>query len=292
MKFGKKIFAVACIATLGTGIAFAAGCTPTGKTGEAYGLSHGGKYISRATVTLSADGKVTDASLVEVELPNSVTKKGTSTTSAADALSQTGVSGNNDYVIVETSAQATTNNVTTTTYTATAYYKTVKYGNVTMTFDATAKAYKIGDKTLVEYYYNNEPAAKAYYEAVLSNNISVVVGGQEKKDVMTNAELNKEVNGYWTKKDASGADYSRWLWNRDATINFVKANGVDGLASLTKSTNDEDKVDDGKGNKVTYFMSGNVSTGATWSDLYKATAPTTYYTYAQLLINAKNNVAK
>ena len=48
-----------------------AACGNTAKTGAAYGMTHGAGYISKATVTVDG-GKVTDATLVEVCLPDYV----------------------------------------------------------------------------------------------------------------------------------------------------------------------------------------------------------------------------
>ena len=258
-KVFKGIAILAATAALGTGVAFAAGCNPTeadnGVKGEAYSLTHGSeRFVGYATITVK-DNKVVDATLTEVSLPSQI--------SDSDG----------------------------------AKYVEVSYGEVTITLDG--EAYKVEDKTLTEYYFGNEVNCKAYYEAAIGGKISA-----KKADgtvvSLTSTELSKETNGYWTRmKDENGEykdhleegtdPYSRWKWNRDATIAYVKANGVEGLKSLTKTYEgtDRDGVD------VNMWEDANgISTGATWNDLYKATAPTNYTTYAQLLLNAYDVATK
>lgn len=250
-KFVKVILGTLAVCTMA---AFAACQTeqepnvPVVKTGTAYSLVHGGSYVGKATVT-TTDGEITDATLNEICLPTQVKAGGNV---AADDQ----VNG---------------------------YYKTVKYGEVTLTYDADASAYMVGEQTLVEYL---QDAAKceAYFEAVAAGNVAVVVNGAEDKTVMTNAALNKDENGYWTNtKDKEGNSYSRWKVNRDATVTYVLEHGVEGLNNLTQA----DAVEDAYGANAKYWIDSNgVSTGATWSDMYKAEAPANYLTYSQLLITA------
>ena len=293
----KGIAILAAIATVGAGASFAVGCggnnsdvggvkEPEAKevVGVAYGIVHGGKYVGRASITAKGD-KVTDATLGEICLPDHVTAdKKTSEVSKDDAKSKLTATGD-DYIIIEsestTAATATT--PAKTTYTATAYYKTVKFSNVTMAFDATAKTYKIGDKTASAYLLADSVAAAAYYNSVLSGSVFVKVGEENKNDVMTENALSKDKNDYWTRKDKNNEDYSRWKMNRDATVNYVKEHGVANLLTLKQAAT---ATPDAKEDKnVTYWMDGDISTGATWSDLNKANV-TTYVTYAQLLKNA------
>lgn len=258
-KLTKTLIALGCVATLSAGVCALAACGDSEKTGEAYGLSHGAGYVSYASVTVKGD-KVTAATLTEVCFPTQVTAPATV--------------AEDDKVTVEVTSHGTTSEQS--------YYKTISYGSVTMTYDATAKSYKVGDKTIVEYF-QTEANCKAYYEAVINNNISVKIGTEEKKDIMTKAALSKEENGYW--KNASGSALTPvegktfWMLNRDATVNYVVENGVEGLASLTRATADD---------VHSVWMAGTVSTGATWNDLYAATAPSNYLTYAQLLTKAYN----
>lgn len=221
---------------------------PVVKTGTAYSLVHGAGYVGKATVT-TTDGKITGATLNEMCFPTQV--KAAETVADDDKVN--------------------------------GYYKTVKYGSVTLTYDAEAEAYTVGGQTFVEYL-QTEANCQAYFEAVAAGNVAVVVNGAEDKAVMTNAALNKDVNGYWTNtKDKDGNAYSRWKVNRDATVNYVKEHGVEGLKNLTQA----EAVEDSYGANAKYWKDSNgVSTGATWSDMYKAEAPTNYKTYAQLFIAA------
>lgn len=235
---------------------------PVVKTGTAYGLVHGGSYVGKATIT-KTDDKVTDATLEEMCLPTQV--KATAEVAEDDRVDVTTGEGE--------SAK--------TTY----YYKTVKYDNVTMTYDAQNNSYMVGDQKLADYL-RTEANCKAYFEAAAANNLSVMVGGKEDKTIMTNDALNKDKNGYWTKQDKNNKSYSRWKVNRDATVNYVKQHGLDALKNMTQA----EAVEDAYGAQAKYWQDANgVSTGATWSDMYKATAPENYYTYVMLLNKAAEN---
>lgn len=266
-KIFKTLAVCAVAGTLCAGVAAISGCNNSTK-GEAYGLVHSAGYVGYATVTVSGD-KVKDATLTEVCFPTQVKKDGGD------------------------------------------YYASVTYGDVTMTYDAEAKTYKVGTQTLKEYF-KSEANCKAYYEAV--------IGGKVKADgadgIMTKAALCKDDNGYWTRgKDANGNwgrvnnpsteetyvnnQYSRWKQNRDATIKYVKEHGVDNLLKLTqpKETNAEGKevnkpngTDVTEGSQVTYWMDGEISTGATWTDFNSVKDGT--ISYAQLIVNAYNAATK
>lgn len=154
------------------------------------------------------------------------------------------------------------------------YYKKVSYGSVTLIYDATVKGYKVGE-TAFKTYLESEANCKAYYEAVKNNAISVTVGTETKKDVMTYKTLSKEENGYWSPEGKLG-----WKGNRDATVKYVKDHGVKNLRNLEK--NADTKV----------WMDGSISTGATWSDLNPSDKKgKVYYTYAELILKA-NEAAK
>lgn len=259
-KFAKVLLGTLAVCTMA--VSFAA-CRPddnteepeepVAKTGTTYGLVHGAGYVGKATVT-TTDGEITGATLEEVCFPTQV--------KAGDTVAEEDKVGD--------------------------YYKTVKYGGVTLVYDAEADggkgAYTVGEQTFVEYL-QTEANCRAYFEAVVEDNVAVVVGGAESKTVMTNAALNKDENGYWTNtKDKEGNSYSRWKVNRDATINYVSEHGVEGLKNLVKS---EEGVEDAYGVNAKYWKDSNgVSTGATWSDMFKDEAPENYFTYAQLLISA------
>lgn len=272
-KLSKVVVGITMAAAVAATAGVIAGCGSSDKTGEAYGLTHGAGYVGYSKIVLNGD-KVKDLVLTEVCLPTEV--KATDTVAEADKV------GN--------------------------YYKTVSYASVTLTYDET-DGYKTADGTkFVEYLNASEANCKAYYEAVTSNAIKVTVGGQEKTDIMNYSTLSKEENNYWGRKLVDGAwvkntenpDYSRWKLNRDATVNYVKTNGVAHLKNLTKPT--EIDPDTGKtvtngtdvkeGTGVTYWMDGTISTGATWNDLNPTDKKgKTYFSYAELILKA-NEAAK
>lgn len=244
-KIMKKIFktlAVCAVAgTLCAGVAAVAGCN-NGTTGEAYGLVHGAGYVGYATVTVSGD-KVTDATLTEVCFPTQVTADA----NVADA----------DKVTVGEGDKAKS------------YYKTVSYGEVTMTYDA-ADGYKVGN-TVIKEYLKDAAKAEAYYKAVMKGEVTVTIGTEKKTGVMTKAALSKDENGYWSTNLGTKLG---WKANRDATVKYVKDHGVDNLLKLTQ-------------NKDTgMWMDGDISTGATWNDLNSVKEGS--LSYAQLIVNAYN----
>lgn len=239
-------------ATLAAGASALAGCTPKAadKTGEAYGLVHGAGYVGYSQITTNGD-TVKELTLTEVCLPTEV--KAGDDVAEADKVRDGGTEDNPTY-----------------------YYKKVSYGSVTLIYDATAKGYKVGE-TAFKTYLESEANCKAYYEAVKNNAISVTVGAESKKDVMTYNTLSKEENGYWVQ----GEKYKLgWKGNRDATVKYVKDHGVKNLSNLEK--NADTKV----------WMDGTVSTGATWNDLNPSDKKgKVYYTYAELILKA-NEAAK
>ena len=225
-----------------------AGCSKGGNgTGEAYAATHQGGYVGYAKVVLDGD-KITEVKLVEVCLPTQV--KAAADVPAADKV------GTN--------------------------YKTVSYDKVTLTYDAASNGYKTADGTLFTTYLQSSKNAKAYYEAVLGNKITVTVGGEAKTGVMTNDALNKEKNGYWTTGGGSKVEgETKWLGNRDATVKYVMDNGVSKLKELTKITEEGDN----KG----FWTDGTVVTGATWNDLNPSDKEGKIYsTYAELILDAYN----
>ena len=266
-KIAKISVGIALAAAFATTAGALAGCNnASGKngTGEAYGVTHSSadvaRFVGYAKVTYQND-KITDLVLTEVDCPSQI--KATESVPEADRVAVAGTSS--------------------TSY----YYKTVSYGSVTLTFDAALGDYKVGD-TDFKTYLQSEANCKVYYEAAINNQIKVKIGDEQKGDIMTKAALSKEENGYWTTEDKDGQNYSRWKMNRDATVKYVKENGVDKLLSLTKSTTEVNDLKEDK--KVKPWTDGTVITGATWSDLNPTPAPTTYVSYAQLIVNAANAV--
>ena len=250
---------VACVGAIGAGLAATAACSKSVK-GEAYGLVHGAGYVGYATVTIDKvdqeKGMVKNVTLTEYCFPTQVPK--TAKTDEAPAT----------------------------------YYEEVKYGEVTMTYDADAATYMVGTQTIKEYFAT--PAnCKAYVEAVNAGKVSVTVNGTADYSVMTKAALCKDYNGYWTRQDADGKDYSRWAWNRDNTVNYVKKNGVAALMGTTHDKSDKDPFNP-EGNNVNYWQDATgVSTGATWNDLndLAKAANGGYYSYSMLIATAWTNAA-
>lgn len=159
------------------------------------------------------------------------------------------------------------------------YYSEVTYGNVTMTYDAEAKTYKVGDLILKEYF-KEEANCKTYVDAVKEGKVAVTVDGAKKYDVMTWSKLCKDANGYWGT--ANSSQKLNWKGNRDAMVKYVMDNGVSKLLTLVKATEGD--------NKGYWVDSSSVSTGATWTDMN--TVKEGSISYAQLIVNAFNKVAK
>lgn len=253
-KLFKSLLVVACVGAIGAGVAAMAACGGATYTGEAYSLTHGtNRFIGYSSITIDKDGNVKKLTLTEVDLP-------------------TQVKGSDESVYVE-----------------------VKYDDVTMKYNAEEKAYYVGDVTMTAFF-ADEAKCEAYYKAAIGNKIT---GKTEKgkEESITKSVLSKEENNYWTcdkledgswdnhaqapySKDA----YSRWKWNRDNTVAYVKKNGVAGLVALSKD--DKTKtVTDPQGNSVVVWADANgVSTGATWSDL--AGVKNGYLSYSQLIMKA------
>ncbi len=229
-------------------------------TASAYGLVHGGHYVGVSSATVRG-GKLVDLTLTEVCLPTYVQAK--EDVPAADK--------------VATQVLDHGNMVDAT------YYKTVIFGDYELTYNLEKNTYVTADGETMDELFKDEAACKAYYNAVVKGELAVVVNGEEKTDVMTYAKLSKEENGYWTKQDKDGNSYSRWKLNRDATVKYALENGADSLLSLVRST--EAVVDD-KGANAKYWMDGDVSTGATWSDLASGHDGSDYFDYANLIVAA------
>lgn len=263
-KFAKITAGIVLVAAIATTAGVLAGCnksesesSPKNGTGEAYGLVHNGGYVGYSKIVY-VDDAVTALTLTEVCFPTEV--------KATEGVAE------NDRVTV------TTTNASSDTTTNTYYYKTVSYGNVTLTFDADAKSYMVDSQTLANYL-ASEANCKAYYEAVMNNQIKVTVGGEQKTDIMTKATLSKDENGYWSTATNVGASKvegdSKWKANRDATVDYVKANGTSKLKKLAKNDNG-------------FWTDGTVTTGATWNDLNPSDKKgKTYYTYAELILKAE-----
>lgn len=262
-KITKAAVGVTLAVSLAAGVAALAGCSAD-KTGEAYALVHGGSYVGYSKIVTNGN-MVKELSLHEVCLPTSI-EAGASVAEDDKVTAKVNSHGN---MVDKT------------------FYKTISFGDITLTFKTVGEVsdyYTSANQALSDYL-KAESNAKAYYEAVTSNSVKVTVGGQQKTDIMTNAALNKDENGYWVKTDKSGESYSRWKMNRDATVNYVKSYGLSRLSKLAKSP-DSWESDAKEAKAVQPWMDGNISTGATWSDLNSKPEAGTYLSYAQLILKA------
>ncbi|MBO5525919.1 MAG: hypothetical protein J5993_04135 [Clostridia bacterium] len=224
--------------------------TPTVKTtfGIGYGMVHGAGYVAKATVAMN-DGKYDEIAWDEACLPT--------------------------YIVAP---EATDDTVTTTVISHGSevekiFYKTVKFADVTMTYDLEKNTYVVGEQTMVEFF-QNEANAKKYFEAVFAGRVAVVVNGADDYTVMTPGKLLKSRNEYWDNIGASGLGY----WQNYAnTISYIKANGLAAAKTLDPDNKDGKVWVDGNG----------VSTGATWTDL--ATTKENSLSYVELVERATNN---
>ncbi len=222
----------------------ACGETATPKTGVAYALTNGASCVGYATVTVTGN-KITDVTLQEVFLPADVT----ATESSEDTV---------DVEVTQWGKTSTKH-----------YYKTVKFGTYTFTYDAT-KGYVSGNKTLGEILADVK-VAEEYYKAVDQNKLLVVKNGKDDATIMSKNAMNKDINNYWPKSDTVKLG---WKGNRDATVNWVKEHGIDGLLDA--------KIGDDK-----VWTVGDVKTGATWTN-FNSADKNGAISYAKLIVNAYN----
>ena len=208
---------------------------------SAYGRVHK-KYAGQATVYVIA-GKLVAASLDEACLPTQVT--------AAEAI---------EGFTVEVSGKH--------------YYKTVKFGDVTMVYDATAKDYMVGTTTAAEWIKNAANSQK-YFEAAAANQVKAAKSATEEV-VMTASQLLKSLNNYWptTHNGVVSGSALGWQANVIATCKYVVENGfaATSFTAVTEGTKPlENELVDNNG----------IKTGATWTDMAD------YYTILKAAFEAK-----
>ncbi len=218
------------------------------KVAGAYGMVHGAGYVAGATLVENADGEVIDVAWNEACLPTYVTAG--EEVSAEDKVTVIVNDHGND---VEKS-----------------YYKTVKVGDVTMTYDAEKASYMVGDATLVEWL-QDEANAETYYKAALASEIAVVVGGEEDTTVLTAKALMKDQNGYWTTGTLG------YWGNYGKTVEYFVTYGLDAAASLERDPDDK-----------MWYDENDVCTGATWTDLNTDKENT--LSYVQLVLQAAEKI--
>jgi hypothetical protein len=218
----KRILTLLLAVVMVASVVALVACAGGGNSKKAYGLVHGKGYVGQAEVVMDGD-KIILAYLDEACLPSYVVAPAAS----ADTIS----------------AEVVDHGATVTKI----YYKTVKWANVTCTYDAT-NGYVVDGKKLVDYF-ADEANCQKYFEAVKSNSVSVVVNGKEDKTILTAAALLKTQNGYWTNASGRG-----WGTNAMATIAYVIKNGVK-ASNITVAE------------KIATDNNGVVVTGATWVDI-------------------------
>lgn len=243
-----------------------------GRSATAYGLVHGKGYVGQASITVK-NGSITVADIDEACLPTYVTSK--------EAIENVTVVGK--YLNHGSVSSAN-------------FYKTVKFGGVTMTYDATiadtsveeskqvSKGYMVGNQTMLEFFADANNC-KTYFEAVSKDAVSVTTASGDKTDIMCAATLLKSQNGYWTSINANALG---WKANVTATCNYVKANGFTNVAAKEDLKHNEgyvaanDTKDADKMYNEWLDKAGN-KTGATWSDMWD---------YVNLLHTAYSQIVK
>lgn len=223
------------------------------KTAEAYGRVHAG-YAGYTKVTVDKDGKIIDVVLDEACGPTQVTAP---ETVAEDYVVLGGRTGTSRYYKTAKMLDLTWEYV----------YKHGEGDNETIVNDyVTKKADGTIDKKFKDYI-NSAEISEKYFKEASAGTVKVVTGADTEL-ALTKAQLLKTENGYWT-----GENYPLgWKGNVDATIAYVKANGVNDAYTKADFVADTDS-------KIFVDKDG-VSTGATWTDFFD------YYTIIRNAYNA------
>lgn len=205
-----------------------------------YGLVHGQGYVGKATVTIDANGVVTDATLDEACLPTYVT--------ATDPVEGLTVADE-----VTSHGSVSTKN----------FYKTVKFGGYTATYDVATHTYLIDGLPMLDRF-QSIVYARAWFESVNTDSVVVVSddGNTEDGDVMNSATLLKTQNGYWGEPTAPALG---WEENAVATCNFFVEN-YEAFVPAFYQNGPENLFYGHSANGQPWFWNG-VNTGATWTDM-------------------------
>ncbi len=207
----------------------------------AYGLVHGNGYVGKATVTVDANGVVTDATLDEACLPTYVT-------------AEEPVEG------VTTTDKVTSHGSEVTKH----FYTTVKFGGYTATYDLATHTYLINGLPMLDRF-QSTVYARAWFEAVYTDSVVVVVsadGKTEDGEIMNSATLLKSQNGYWGTptepalgwEENAVATSAFFVENYEAFVPAFYQNGPEGLFYGHSA------------NGQPWFWNG-INTGATWTDM-------------------------
>ena len=232
------------------------------KTGKAYGLVNNGACVGAADVELVSSLNYTTytneitilgANLHEVELPT----KFTLTEEEKNKLAAS------DYV--EATVKGYTGEVKNV------YYKTVKFGDFTLTgvYDAANKTFNYEGAD-----FSKEEVCKAYYNAVMNNGVTIKLSTGDR--IVGHEDLSKDENNY-------GKPSFDWKMNRNKTVGAFVQYGPEAMQASTLNTGDNQwHVTDSKNN--------DIAIGATWTHLNSK--PTSGVSYVGLLVKAYDKVAK
>ncbi|HIT78519.1 MAG TPA: hypothetical protein IAD47_07045 [Candidatus Limihabitans stercoravium] len=207
----------------------------------AYGLVHGNGYVGKATVTVDANGVVTDATLDEACLPTYVT-------------AEEPVEG------VTTTDKVTSHGSEVTKH----FYTTVKFGGYTATYDLATHTYLINGLPMLDRF-QSTVYARAWFEAVYTDSVVVVVsadGKTEDGEIMNSATLLKSQNGYWNKPTEPALG---WEENAVATSTFFVEN-YEAFVPAFYQNGPENLFYGHSSNGQPWFWNG-INTGATWTDM-------------------------
>lgn len=208
----------------------------------AYGLVHGNGYVGKATVTVDANGVVTDATLDEACLPTYVApKEPVEGWTVADEVESHGVSVTKNF------------------------YKTVKFGGYTATYDLATHTYLIDGLPMLNRF-QSTVYARAWFEAVNTDSVVVVSADGKKEDgeIMNSATLLKSQNGYWSG-DKITPPALGWEENAVATSAFFVENYEAFVPAFYQ--NGPENLFYGHGSNGQPWFWNGINTGATWTDM-------------------------
>lgn len=232
MKSKGKIVAILLTAILVIAVVTALVACDKETTKVAYGLVHKNGYVGKATVVVVGDILVS-AELDEACLPTYV--------KATDI---------NDYTVEASNG---------------IFYKTVKFANITMTYDVEQGTYVVGNQTMTQFFEVASNCEK-YFEAVATNQVSVVTASGNDKSILTASALLKSQNGYWSGNSVHDGQLG-WKANADATCKYVLENGFDGASSKADFTVQDNSATNSNLDNEVVDKSGK-RTGATWTDFW------------------------
>lgn len=203
-----------------------------------YGLVHGNGYVGKATVTVDANGVVTNATLDEACLPTYVATKEPVEGFTTNDEANPGKGNKN-------------------------FYTTVKFGGYTATYDLATHTYLINGLPMLDRF-QSTVYARAWFEAVNTDSVVVVSADGKKEDgeVMNSATLLKSQNGYWGKPTEPAIG---WEENAVATSTFFVENYEAFVPSFYKYGPENLFYGHGS-NGQPWFWNG-INTGATWTDM-------------------------